>query len=94
MALGLDAEFIDRLVGDGGGDNLALADIDANMRGGRALLHFDDGAFDLVACTDAHDGSLEPRAVKPRTRGLSNRMKGWDRRPRGAARLRRNGTEP
>jgi hypothetical protein len=27
------------------------------MRGGRALFHFDNGALDLVACTDAHDGS-------------------------------------
>src|SRR6266849_8565944 len=26
------------------------------MRGGRAFLDVDDGAFDLVACTDAHDG--------------------------------------
>jgi hypothetical protein len=28
------------------------------MRRGRALLHLDDGALDLVACTDAHDGSF------------------------------------
>jgi hypothetical protein len=28
------------------------------MRGGRTLLHFDDGALDLVACTDAHDESF------------------------------------
>jgi hypothetical protein len=28
------------------------------MRGGRALRDFDDGAFDLIACTDAHDGSF------------------------------------
>src|SRR5580692_7294748 len=56
MAFGLDAQIIDRLVGDRGGDDLAASDIDADVRGGRALLHFDDGALDLVACTDAHGG--------------------------------------
>src|ERR1700692_611038 len=55
MAFGLDTQFIDRLVGDRGGDGLAVADIDADMRRSRALLHFDDGTLDLVACTDAHD---------------------------------------
>src|SRR5712671_830538 len=29
------------------------------MRGSRAFLDVDDGAFDLVACTDAHDGPHE-----------------------------------
>src|ERR1700677_4211280 len=58
MAFGLDAQFIDRLVGDRGGNDLATANIDADMRSGRALLHFDDGALDLIACTDAHDRSF------------------------------------
>src|ERR1700733_15001509 len=58
VALGLDAQVIDRLVGDRGGDGLAVADIDTDMRRGRALLHFDDGAFDLIACTDAHESIL------------------------------------
>src|ERR1700733_5773905 len=57
-ALGLDAQFIDRLIGDRGGDDLAVADVDADMGSGGALFHFDDGAFDLVACTDAHGGSF------------------------------------
>src|ERR1700690_1012503 len=37
------------------------------MRGGRAFLHLEDGALDLVACTDAHDRShiAAPRAVMP-----------------------------
>ena len=35
---GLDAEFIDRLVGDRRGDDLATADVDADMRGGRTFL--------------------------------------------------------
>ena len=30
------------------------ADVDADMRSGRALFYFDHGAPDLVACTDAH----------------------------------------
>src|SRR6202042_3664333 len=57
-ALGLDAEFIDRLVGNRGSHDLAAADVDADMRGCRALFHFDDGALDLVACTDAHEEIL------------------------------------
>src|SRR5437879_1422542 len=56
LAAGLDAEVVDRLVGDGGGDDLAASDIDADMRRGCALLHFDDCTLDLVACTDAHGG--------------------------------------
>jgi hypothetical protein len=63
VALGLDAQFIDRLVGDRGGYHLAVADIDADVRRGRALLHFDDGTFDLIACTDAHESIL--RGVHP-----------------------------
>src|SRR5581483_8813647 len=55
MALGLDVEFVDRLIGDRGGDNLAAADVDADMRGGGAFLDIDHDALDLVACTDAHD---------------------------------------
>src|SRR5580698_1457397 len=57
MALGLDAELIDRLVGDRGRDDVSAADIDPDMRGGGTLLDFDDGALDLVACTDAHGKS-------------------------------------
>ena len=37
----LEAEIVDSLVGDGGGDDGAV-DVDANMRGGRALLDVDD----------------------------------------------------
>src|SRR6516164_7421627 len=51
----LDAELIDRLVGDRGGHDVA-ADIDAYVGGGGALLDLDDGTLDLVACTDAHIG--------------------------------------
>src|ERR1700687_59794 len=73
LIFGLDAEFIDRLIGDRGGDDLAIADIDADMRGGRALLDFDNGALDLVACTDAHDGphNVGSCAAMPRTCWLS-----------------------
>src|SRR5882672_9602313 len=59
LPAGLDAEVVDRLVGDRGGDDLAVADIDADMGRGCALLHFDDGTLDLVACTDAHDESFK-----------------------------------
>jgi len=45
VTFGLDAQFIDRLVGDRGGEDLAVADIDADMRGGGAFLYFDDGAL-------------------------------------------------
>src|SRR5580700_12177520 len=58
VALCLDTQLVDRLVGDRGGNDLASANIDADMRRGRALLHFDDGALDLIACTDAHDRSF------------------------------------
>ena len=34
----------------------------ANMRGGRALLHFDDGAPDLVTCTDPHSNAHRVQA--------------------------------
>src|ERR1700722_15183845 len=56
MTFGLDAQIIDRLVGDRGGHDLAASDVDADVRGGGALLDFDDGALDLVACTDPHGG--------------------------------------
>jgi hypothetical protein len=59
MTVDLDAEFVDRLVGDRGGDDLAVADIDADMRGGRPLLDVDDGALELVVCADAHDESFK-----------------------------------
>src|ERR1700721_759545 len=58
VTLGPDAPLVDRLIGDRGGDDLAIADIDTNVRGGRTLRHFDDGALELVACTDAHDESF------------------------------------
>src|ERR1700761_8382300 len=58
VAFGLDAQFIDRFVGDRGGDGLTVADIDTDMRRCRALLHVDDGALDLIACTDAHESIL------------------------------------
>src|SRR3984885_15372996 len=45
MAFGLDAQFIDRLIGDRRGNDLTVADIDTDMRRGRALLPFDDGTF-------------------------------------------------
>src|SRR5581483_8518250 len=54
VALGLDAELVDGLVGDRRRHDLAAADIDADMRGGGALGHFGNGTLELVACTDAH----------------------------------------
>src|SRR5271168_2189082 len=54
VTLGLDAEVVDGLVGDRRRHDIAAADIDANMGGGRTLFHFEDGALDLVACTEAH----------------------------------------
>src|SRR5689334_9210934 len=53
------------------------------MRGGGALLHFDDGALELVACTDAHEVLAKCLAV----RGCATRvrpcveMRKRDRRP-------------
>src|SRR5262249_39572623 len=52
VALGLDAELVDRFIGDRGRHDLAAADIDADMRGGGALGHFGHDALELVACTD------------------------------------------
>jgi hypothetical protein len=90
LAAGLDAEFVDGFVGDGRGDDLAVADIDADMRGGRALLDLDDGTLDLVACTDAHDGPHKARrAGMPQRCCLIGSMRFRDRRPRCDARLRR-----
>ena len=49
----------------------------ADVRRGRALLHFDDGALDLVACTDAHGEILN---YIPRFRDDSHRQnRGWVR---------------
>src|SRR5262249_41266124 len=56
LAAGLDAEIIDGLVSDRRGDDLTAADIDADMRCGRAFPYLYNGTLDLVACTDAHDG--------------------------------------
>ena len=42
MTLGLDAEFVDRLIGDCGSDNLPVADIDPYMGGGGAFFDFDE----------------------------------------------------
>src|ERR1700712_202536 len=77
LAAGFDSEFVDRLVGDGRGDDLAVADIDADMRRGRALLDLDDGALDLVACTDAHDGSLMVFIPRVKAAGIGLNGDGW-----------------
>src|SRR6476620_10023724 len=37
---------------------MAASDIDADMGGGRALLHVEYGVLDLVSCTEAHLGLL------------------------------------
>ncbi len=58
VALGLDSLYIDRRIDDRGGDGVTVADSDEDVRRCRALLHFDDGAFDLIACTDAHESIL------------------------------------
>src|SRR5882672_11122307 len=56
LAARLDAEVIDGFVGDRGGDDMATSDVDADMRGGSAILDSDDGAFELVTCSDPHLG--------------------------------------
>jgi hypothetical protein len=72
MTLGLDAKFIDRLIGDRRGDNLPVADIDPNVGGGRTFLDFENGAFDLVACANSHDGlhTIGPRSIRRGRDGL------------------------
>src|SRR5258705_6755498 len=55
LAARLDAQIVDRFVGDRGCHDLAVADIDADVCRRRTLLDLDNGAPDLVACTDAHD---------------------------------------
>src|SRR6476469_133269 len=82
LAAGLDAEIVDRVIGDRRGDDLAAADIDADTRRRRAFLHFDDAALDLVACTDAHAvltmPSIRGRAARC---WLFDAVKDRDRRP-------------
>ena len=56
-AVHLDAELVDRLVGDRGRQDIS-SDVDVNMRSGRAFLDFDYDAPDVVACTDAHGETL------------------------------------
>src|SRR5262249_5149150 len=51
--LHLDAKIVHGFIGDRGGHDVA-ANIDADMRGGRALFHFHDDAPDMVACPEAH----------------------------------------
>jgi hypothetical protein len=53
----LKPEIVDGLIGDGGGDDGAV-DIDANMRGGRALLDVDDLAGERVAGGDSQGPSF------------------------------------
>src|SRR5437764_15268430 len=69
VTIGLDAEVVDRLVSDRGGDDLAATDIDATMGCGCAPLPFDAGALDPVACPRAHDG------FPPSCRGWSRRTR-------------------
>src|SRR5215468_2381692 len=56
-AVHLDAEFVDRLACDRGRHDIS-ADVDANMRSGRAFLDFDYDTPDVVACANAHDEFL------------------------------------
>src|SRR6185312_1096389 len=51
---GREAELVGRFVGDRGGEDLP-ADVDADMRGCRALLHLDDASFELIARAELHD---------------------------------------
>src|SRR4029077_10186094 len=54
-----DGELIDRLIGDRGSNDLPVPDIDPHMGGCCAFLDVYDGALDLVARTDTHDGSRD-----------------------------------
>src|SRR5258706_2264941 len=54
----LEAEIVDRLVGDRCRDHGAAADLDADVRGGLALAELDDLALELVARAELHDGTL------------------------------------
>src|SRR6185312_3262631 len=89
MALRLDAELIDRLVGDGRSDDVSAADIDAYVRGGRALFHFDDGTLDLVACTDAHGDSFQMLGRARQRRALLARIEEAGPTSHWTTRLRR-----
>src|SRR5262249_37739830 len=53
----LEAELVDRLVGDRGGDHGAVH-IQPDMRGGGALLDLDDPALEPVPGADLHDDPL------------------------------------
>src|SRR5262249_30030180 len=61
---GRELQLFDRFVGDGSGDRLA-ANIDLPVRGGRALLHLDDPAFESVASTDLHGTSPRGGGITP-----------------------------
>src|SRR3954449_4589624 len=66
LPLRLDAEVVDRLVGDRGGHDRTVADVDTDVGRRGALRDFDDRSLDLVACTDAHGLSQWlARATKP-----------------------------
>src|SRR5262245_11335296 len=55
-----EVEVIDRLVGDRGGDNHAIADVDLYMRGGRAVVNFDHTTDELVSRADLSGMSAFP----------------------------------
>ena len=57
----LQGEIGNRLVGDGGGDDDAMPEIDPDMGGGGALRHFDDFALKLIARAKFHLSLLKSR---------------------------------
>src|SRR4026207_2511576 len=63
----LEPERCRRLVRDRGEDHGAAADVDLDVRGGRALRDFEDLALEDVAGAQAHGGLLCPPApFRPR----------------------------
>src|ERR1700733_2262466 len=70
----LEAELVDRFIGDRRGDDLPRRDLEADVSGRGALLHVDNFAFELIACADFHGRSFRRsfnnvrRAYAPRER--------------------------
>src|SRR5262249_13853706 len=66
---GRQAQLLDRLVGDAGGDHVAAADVDTDPGRRGALRHLDDLPLEHVAGAEPHDDRPSGGSVAGRGRG-------------------------